>query len=79
MFNIILLCWKNVDENYFNTKNNNKTNPVAGVHERIIPTERQPLVGEVSANFSGLRVPRGQREVQTANIVNCIIKVTHSA
>jgi hypothetical protein len=29
------------------------TNSVALVRERIIPTERPPLVGEVSANFSG--------------------------
>jgi hypothetical protein len=28
-----------------------KLNPVALVHERTIPTERPPLVGEVSANF----------------------------
>jgi hypothetical protein len=27
------------------------TNSVALVHERTIPTERPPLVGEVSANF----------------------------
>jgi hypothetical protein len=29
------------------------TNSVALVHERTIPTERAPLVGEVSANFYG--------------------------
>jgi hypothetical protein len=29
------------------------TNPVALVRERTIPTERPPLVGEVSANFCG--------------------------
>jgi hypothetical protein len=28
-------------------------NSVASVHERTIPTERPPLVGEVSANFGG--------------------------
>jgi hypothetical protein len=32
------------------------------VRERTIPTERPPLVGEVIANFSGYRVPRGQRD-----------------
>jgi hypothetical protein len=32
---------------------NNKTNSGALVLQRIIPTERPPLVGEVSANFSG--------------------------
>jgi hypothetical protein len=30
-----------------------KTNSVALVRERTIPTERQPLVDEVSANFCG--------------------------
>jgi hypothetical protein len=30
-----------------------KLNTVALVHERTIPTERPPLVGEVSANFCG--------------------------
>jgi hypothetical protein len=32
-------------------KANQTTNSVALVRERTIPTERQPLVGEVSANF----------------------------
>jgi hypothetical protein len=31
------------------------------VRKRTIPTERPPLVGEVSANFCGQRVSRGQR------------------
>jgi hypothetical protein len=31
------------------------------VRERTKPTERQPLVGEVSADFCGYRVPHGQR------------------
>jgi hypothetical protein len=30
--------------------------------KRTIPTEQPPLFGEVSANFCGLRVPRGQRD-----------------
>jgi hypothetical protein len=30
-----------------------RTNSVALVRERTIPTERPPLVGEVSANFCG--------------------------
>jgi hypothetical protein len=34
---------------------------VALVRKRTILTERPPLVGEVSANFCGLRVLRGQR------------------
>jgi hypothetical protein len=38
------------------TPNNNKTNKINSVvlvRKRTIPTERPPLVGEVSANFSG--------------------------
>jgi hypothetical protein len=35
-----------------NNNNNNNNNSMALVHERTIPTERPPLVGEVSANFS---------------------------
>jgi hypothetical protein len=34
-----------------NNNNNNNNNSVALVRERTIPTERPPLVGEVSANF----------------------------
>jgi hypothetical protein len=33
--------------------NNNNNNSVALVRERTIPTERPPLVVEVSANFCG--------------------------
>jgi hypothetical protein len=36
-------------------------NSVALVRERTTPTERPPLVGEVSASFCGQKVPRGQR------------------
>jgi hypothetical protein len=32
------------------------------VRKRTIPIERPPLVGEVSANFCGYGVPRGQRD-----------------
>jgi hypothetical protein len=35
---------------------------VALVSKRTIPTERPPLVGEVSANFCGSSVPRDQRD-----------------
>jgi hypothetical protein len=35
------------------TKYNKQTNSVALVRKRTIPTERPPLVSEVSANFSG--------------------------
>jgi hypothetical protein len=38
-----------------------KLNSVAFVRERTIPTERPPLIGEVSVNFCGQRVSRGQR------------------
>jgi hypothetical protein len=34
-------------------KTTNKTNSGALVRQRTIPTERPPLVGEVSANFGG--------------------------
>jgi hypothetical protein len=37
-----------------------RNNSVASVRERTIPTERQPLVGEVSVNFGRWRVSRGQ-------------------
>jgi hypothetical protein len=36
-------------------------NSMALVRERIIQIEQSPLVGEVSANFCGERVLRGQR------------------
>jgi hypothetical protein len=35
---------------------------VAWVRERTIPTERPPLVGEVSANICGWRMPRGKHD-----------------
>jgi hypothetical protein len=38
-----------------------KLNSVALVRKRTIPTERPPLVGEISANLCGWRVLRGQR------------------
>jgi hypothetical protein len=36
-------------------------NIVVSVRKRTIPTKQPPLVGEVNANFRGLRVSRGQR------------------
>jgi hypothetical protein len=39
-----------------------KINSVASVRELTLPTERPPLVGEVSANFFGQKVPRGQHD-----------------
>jgi hypothetical protein len=38
-----------------------KPDSVAVVRKRTIPTERPPLVGEVSANFFGQRVLGGKR------------------
>jgi hypothetical protein len=42
---------------------NKKRNSVALVRERTIPTERAPLVGEVTANFCG----EGYRVVSAAD------------
>jgi hypothetical protein len=36
-----------------NNNNNDNDNSVVLVRERTIPTERPPLVGDVSANFCG--------------------------
>jgi hypothetical protein len=38
-----------------------KLNSVVLVRKRTIPTERPPLVGEVSAHFCGESMSRGQR------------------
>jgi hypothetical protein len=40
----------------------NNNNSVALFRQRTLPIERQPLHGEVSAKFCGLRVPRGLRD-----------------
>jgi hypothetical protein len=59
---------------------------VALVSKRTIPTERPPLVGEVSANFYGWSVSSGQRngfprpllsDVYTRNIGNCVILIQY--
>jgi hypothetical protein len=42
------------------TPTETELNSVAWIRERTIPTERPPLVGEVSANFCAWRVQRGQ-------------------
>jgi hypothetical protein len=39
-----------------------KKTSMVWVRERTIPTEQQPLVGEVIANLCGQRVPRGQSD-----------------
>jgi hypothetical protein len=48
----------------------NKTNSVALVRKRTIPTERLSLVGEVSANFCGYRVSRGQRNGSPRQLIS---------
>jgi hypothetical protein len=48
--------WKNKRKDYL------LTYFVALVRKRTTPIERPPLVGEVNSNFSGYRVPRGQRD-----------------
>jgi hypothetical protein len=65
--NVGLLCRKIEDKRQlwiyrrrWEDKKQNKTNSVALVQERTIPTERPPLIGEVSANFCGYKVSRGQ-------------------
>jgi hypothetical protein len=60
---LIYRLWPNIVKSLitsFNNDNNNNIS-VAVVRDRNIPTERPPFVGEVIANFCGLRVPRGQR------------------
>jgi hypothetical protein len=49
--------------------NAGRTNTVPLVRERTIPAERPPLVGEISANFCGLRVSRGQRDGSVGHIL----------
>jgi hypothetical protein len=44
-----------IDQILHNRRYENITNSVALVRERSIPTERPPLVSEVSANFCGYR------------------------
>jgi hypothetical protein len=47
-------------------KGKKQTNYVALVRERTIPTERPPLVGEVSANFYGESVAWLAQRIPTA-------------
>jgi hypothetical protein len=46
---------------------------MALVRKRTIPTERPPLVGEVSANFSGERVSRGQRNESPRPLISIFL------
>jgi hypothetical protein len=50
-----------------------KLNSVASVRERTIPTERSPLVAEVSVNFCGYRVLRGQRNGFPRSLVSVFL------
>jgi hypothetical protein len=59
---------KNLDKNA--TFNELQTNCRALVSQRTIPTERPPLVGEVSASFSGSRVSRGQRDGSPRSLIS---------
>jgi hypothetical protein len=72
-FFLDICCWHNIcgpvcpglfylhPLNYSNRLLKN-LDSVAWVRERTIPIERPPLVGEVSANFCGYSMPRGERE-----------------
>jgi hypothetical protein len=51
------------------------TNSVALVRERTIPTERPPLVGEVSANFAD----RGMLQLNLKILNNLILLVLFNA
>jgi hypothetical protein len=52
-----------------NTTRTLKTPWLESASELYRPTERPPLVGEVSVNFSGQRVSRGQRN-ESPTVVN---------
>jgi hypothetical protein len=45
-------------------------NSVASVRERTIPTERPPLVGDVSANFCEKMLPRDQRDGSPTAVIS---------
>jgi hypothetical protein len=57
---VLLGSWNRIFKCHKGKFNSVSVNPVALVHEPTIPTERSPLVGEVSTNFCGWRVSRGQ-------------------
>jgi hypothetical protein len=52
----------------FHLKLKTKT-PWPLIRKRSIQTERPPLVGEVSANFCGYRVSRGQRNGSSRSLI----------
>jgi hypothetical protein len=47
-----------------------KLNSVALIHKRTIPTERPPIVGEVSTNVCGERLSRGQRNRSPRQLIS---------
>jgi hypothetical protein len=60
LFTRYVLCPSSPSRHF--TLTTTKTNSVVWVRERTIPTERKPLVGEVSAKLYGKRVPCGQHD-----------------
>jgi hypothetical protein len=56
---VMILCVPNIAMNFLAIYEPVKLNSVALVRERTIPTERPPLVGEVSANFCLLASQKG--------------------
>jgi hypothetical protein len=61
---VSIVDYASFSEKHNNNNNNNNKNSVARVRERTIPTERPPLVGEVSVKF--LRI-EGCRVVSAAD------------
>jgi hypothetical protein len=49
-----------------------KLNSVALVRKQTVPTERPPLVAEISVNFLGERVLRGQRDGSPRPLISVI-------
>jgi hypothetical protein len=60
----------NIDGRAATAKSLTKLKSVALVRKRTIQTEQPPLVGEISANFSGYRVSRGQRNGSTRPLIS---------
>jgi hypothetical protein len=53
---------------------------MALIRKQTIPIEQPPLVGEVSVNFGGHRVPRGERNgSQRPLILNIFKNVIHKS
>jgi hypothetical protein len=58
---------------------NKQTNSVALFRERTIPTERTPLVKEVSVNFCGQRVLRSEHNGAATFSSKQLLNCTHEA